>query len=288
MKFKSLYILFSVSLIFLLITMILLPFFLPGSIYSLSSADLSVFLQIWELNWLIILIWFILFTAVNVIFFKNRILYSLIEKENWPALVRYLEEKIYKKGNYTSRLVNLLAYNYLLLSDASAVIILENKVNLAKPSLIDANPLIFGTARILAKDVSGALHFFETHKINQGIKGGSAARDWMFFYHAFTMLLVHDHKNAGKEFTLLARMSRESLIMGLSSYFLQEILSLTVIDKYQEWRDISYDARMKLREELKDKNAWDKEVSIKSKDFHVAALSKYTLKTGRWLYGYDS
>ena len=212
----------------------------------------------------------------------------MIEKENWPALVRYLEEEIYKKGKYTSRLVNLLAYNYLLLSDASAVIILENKVNLAKPSIIDYNPLIFGTARILAKDVSGALRFFQTHKIFQGIKGGPAARDWMFFYHAFTMLLAHDHENAGREFTILARMSREKIILGLSSYFLQEILSNTVIDKYQEWRDISYDARMKLREELVDITAWNREVANKSRDFHVAALSKYTSKTGRWLYGFSA
>ncbi|MDL2230060.1 hypothetical protein LJC14_07420, partial [Treponema sp. OttesenSCG-928-L16] len=80
----------------------------------------------------------------------NRRLFYLLEREDWPALVQYLEGKVMRGGNYSPRLVKLLANTYLVLSDPRSVMALERKLAAAKPALLDRNALVFGAARILS------------------------------------------------------------------------------------------------------------------------------------------
>jgi len=251
--------------------LILMPILMLGPALSESF---------WRINWPLIVFLTVLFIAFTVFYFSNRRLFLLLEKEDWPALVRYLEDRVIQKGRYSSRLVRLLANSYLVLSDSQAVMSLESKVALARPSLIDANALVFGTARILGQDISGAVRFFQVRK--ETVK--SYLKDWVYWYHGFAMLLNRQYEEAGEEFSLLSRFSRDGVVVALASYFLSETISVALPDKWQEYKDVAASGRERVLETLPESRNWKKEISKLSTEIHAAALSRYMEETGRWIY----
>jgi hypothetical protein len=162
LKFQSVFIAFNILLVIFLAVIILSPILFMRNLelqtISQNSDIIAFFLRS---NWILMITLAMILAGFDVFYIINRKLYALLEKEDWPALVNYLEDRILRQGKYSSRLVRLLANTYLVLSDSPAVMSLENKAAMAKPSLVDDNVLIFGTARILGRDAAGAARFFE-------------------------------------------------------------------------------------------------------------------------------
>jgi len=271
LKFKFIFILFSITMLLFLSILIFLPYFFPG--YSISD-------PFWQVNWPLILIMALIFVGFSIFYFSNRRLFFLLEMGNWPALVRHLEDRVIQKGKFSPRLVRLLANSYLILSDSEAVMTLENKVVIAKPGLVDEYALIFGTARILGKDISGAVRFFGSRK--NTVKAGH--KEWMNWYYGFALLLDRRYEDAGEEFSVLARVSKNSIITALSSYFLSETISRFIPVKDDEFREIASEGRKKVLKTLPLPKNWYSEVSRISNEIHTAAISKYMTETGQWLY----
>ncbi|MDR0496351.1 MAG: hypothetical protein LBH42_01910 [Treponema sp.] len=271
MKFKSIFILFNITMLFFFAAIILLPYFM------LSPSFLVSF---WRINWILILVMTLFFFGFYSFYFINRGLFLLLEREDWPALVCYLEERVIRKGRYSNRLVRLLANTYIVLSDSEAVISLESNVAMVNPALLDTNALIFGTARILGKDITGAIRFFETRK--NTVK--SELREWVHWYHGFALLLNSQFEEAAVEFALLAQVSKDGVITALSSFFLSEAIALVVPEKEKELKEISSAGRESVLKALPFAKDWDREVSRLSTEIHAAAISKYLGKTGIWLY----
>ena len=271
MKFKSIFILFCLILLLFLGILFIVPLIMMGPSFSESF---------WRINWPLILVLVVLFAGFSVFYFTNRQLFLLLEKEDWPALVRYLEDKVIQKGRYSPRLVRLLANSYLVLSDSQAVMSLENKTAIAKPSLVDANALVFGTARILGKDISGAVRFFETRM--ETVK--PALKEWMRWYHGFALLLDRRYEEAGEEFSVLARLSKDGVVAALASYFLSETLTQVLSEKADDFIEVSSDGRERVLKAIPSQKNWNREVSRLSTEIHAAALSKYMEETSRWLY----
>ena len=270
-KFKFIFILFSATLLLFLAVLVFLPLIIFDSTFS------GLF---WRINWPFILVLALVFVFFNIFYFANRQLFTLLEKEDWPALVRYLEDRVIQKGNYSPRLVRLLANTYLVLSDSAAVMSLENKTAVAKPSLVDANVLVFGVARILGNDISGAIRFFE---VRRDIKK-TALSEWVHWYHGLALLLDHRFEEAADEFTLLARESKDGVISGLSSYFLCEILANVLPQKKAEFALVSEAGREKVLRAFPGPEKWNREITRLSTEIHAAAISRYLEETGCWLY----
>lgn len=262
---------FNVTLFLFLATIVLLPLFVLGTSFSV---------QFWRMNWPFLPVWTLLFVTLNVFYFTNRQLFMLLEKEDWPALIRYLEGRVIQEGRYSSRLVRLLANSYLVLSDSASVISLENKVGISKPSLLEANALVFGTARILANDISGAVRFFGSRR--DTVKAG--IRDWVRWYHGFALLLDRQFEEAAGEFSLLARLSGDAVITALSSYFLAKNMAVILPEKDKEFLEIASDGSKRVRKSLPKTESWKREVKRLSSEIHAAAIAKYLDETGKWLY----
>ena len=258
-------------LLLLLASFVFLPYYIFG---------ISLSLSFWRMNWPLFLVWSILFLAFIIFYFINRTLFLLLEKEDWPALVRYLEGRVIQKGRYSSRLVRLLANSYLVLSDTEAVFKLENKVGIVKPALLDGSALVFGPARILGRDISGAVRFFEQHK--DTVKSG--LKEWVGWYYGFALLLDRQIEKAVLEFSLLARFSGDVVITAISSYFLSENLSFALPEKEEELREISQEGRETVLKILPKIETWKREVLRLSTDIHIAIISNYMEETSNWLY----
>jgi hypothetical protein len=274
LKFKYIFILFNVIIIF---------FFIFICLFPLISFGVEFTLAFWRQNWYLSLIIIFILAGFNVFYFLNRPLFSLLEKEDWPALTLYLESSIFGKGRYSPRLVRLLANTYLVLSDSPAVLNLENKIALIKPDLLERNALIFGAARILVKDYSGAAEFFSS-RMNSPLALKTQGR-WLQFYRGFSLLLARRTEDAASDFTVLASESADALLTGLSAYLLAEIIGKALPEKRTRLLASADLGKGRLKEILKTQDAWNREVSKVQTDIHTAMLTKYLNEAGLWLYG---
>jgi hypothetical protein len=250
----------------------LTPFFILGSAFSHSF---------WLSNWYLLLLFVLILAAVNSYYFVNHRLFLLLEKEDWPALVYYLEEKVIRRGKYSLRLVQLLANTYLVLSDSVAVMSLEKKVAIAKPDLLEANALLFGAARILGRDIPGAVRFFSARLES----AKPAAGQWLRWYYGFSLLLNRQFGEAGTEFTRLAGAGSDVVVVGLASFFLADTLAASLPEKAEDFKAAAGNGRSRVFKALPQHKRWIRETGKIRSEVYAAALSKYLDEAGLWLYG---
>jgi len=271
LKFKLIFIISNLALLLFLASLAFIPYYMLGSYVSVSF---------WKMNLPLVLVWVALFFVLNIFYFTNKKLFLLLEKEDWPALICYLEEQIISKGRYSSRLVRLLAHSYLVLSDSASVVNLENKTAINKPALVDTYVLVFGTARILGNDISGAVHFFKTRKET----AKAALKDWVSWYYGFSLLLNRQIEDAIKEFSNLASFSTDGVVTALSSYFLQKNVHALLPQFRQGVREISEAGKKRALDVMPKMKAWRRAIHGLSAEIHAAAISRYLGDTGIWLY----
>ena len=233
----------------------------------------------WRSGWPLALILVIALIVLNAYFLCNRRLFRLLEREDWPALVDYLEQRVIHRGRYSSRLVRLLINSYLVMSDSPAVLRLEHKAAIAKPALIAENALVFGTARILAGDPRGAAVFFQARLAGARPKDGQ----WLRWYCGFSRILAGDFGAAEAEMGAMARDSGDALVTALSAYFLSGTLLKYSADR-DACRSLAETGRERAKKSLKSPAGWNRETAKVATEVHAAVIRKYIDEAGGWLF----
>jgi len=271
LKLKYLIIAFSIIIVIVILVSVLFPVFLAesGYIENVQYIVLPLFIFI-----------VLLLIFLGIFFYFNYRLFSLLEREDWPALAYYLEQKIYQKGSYSERNVKLLASSYLVMTDYLSVLKLENKAMLVKPSVVAKNVLIFGSARVLSGNNKEAAVFFKTH-LDKG-KLNEKEVQWVRWYYGFSQLLTGDFKLAMPEFISLAMSSRDSLITGLSAYFLQNTIAKTC--EKEECLKTAENGKNRVKAIIRNPAEWAKEAGKMNTDIHIAIIRKYVDEAGKWIF----
>jgi len=271
LKFKYLIIIFNIIAFFSLFAVVLLPFMLMGPGFTA---------QFWKTAWPIVLILILVLVGLNIFFLVNYRLLMLLEREDWPALAYYLEQKVFVEGQYSSRKVRLLANSYLVMGDFASVLQLESKTAAAKPAIIGKNALVFGVARLLSGDHRGAATFFQAC----AEKGKAEDEQWVRWFCGFSHMLAGFFSEAEAEFTALAISARNILITGLSAYFLGNILAKYSFNP-QECRSISEKGRDRVKKAFKNAEGWKKAAEKTGNEIHTAIIRKYIDEASPWLFG---
>jgi len=223
--------------------------------------------------------------GVDLYFFVHRRLYELLEREDWPALAHYLEERLFRGGagergapgralsrGSAAPYVRLLANTYVVLADIGAVTNLEKQAAALEPSLVDDNALLFGAARLLSRDISGALRFFDARI--EGARG--PLRDWARWYYGFTLLLDRQDRRAAEAFSRLVT-ARTRVVAGLAGYFLGKVLA-------PPFPDPAAQGRKTARRGLPRREDWSREAGRIAGELHGAVIAPYLQAAGDWLY----
>jgi hypothetical protein len=234
----------------------------------------------WVSGWPLALVLVLALIALNGFYLSKHRLYYLLEREDWPALQDYLEQQVISRGHYTPQMVQLLANTYLVMSDSAGVMALENKTALAKPALIEANALVFGAAHILGGDASGVVNFFSRRLEKGKIKDPQ----WVRWYYGFSLLLNRDFEKSAVEFKVLAAESTDTVITGLSSYFLWDTLRKKT-ENGQECRTKAREGRDRVLQFIKTADGWNREAAKIETEVHAAIIKQYISKAGAWLFG---
>ncbi|MDR1506954.1 MAG: hypothetical protein LBI67_07605 [Treponema sp.] len=278
LKFKSIIIAFNVVIAFFLAFVFLIPFIVLGR-------DAAVIL--WQSSWSFGPALLLLLIGMDLYFALNYRVFLLLEKEDWPALVQELENRVLRKKNYTPRLVKLLANSYLVLSDAVSVNALERKLTVARPALVNANALVFGAARILAQDNRGAVEFFEDRLPGTGTRSpkvSGADREWLSWYHGFALLLNRQFGPAAERFSRFAETSGDGILTGLSSYFIDDTLRKFLPEKTLSLAGKALEGKERVRKALKNRTDWNREVKRLETEVHAVVLTHYIEKAANYVY----
>jgi len=270
LKTKDLIIIFNIILIIIILITTLLPVMLMGREITSNFMYMTLPLQIFMV---------LLLVCVNIFFFLNYRLFSLLEREDWPALSYYLEQKIYVEGKYSTRKVRLLAGSYLVITDYASVLKLEYKTRSAKPSVIKKNVLVFGAARILNGEQKEAAAFFETYL--DKVRGKD--KQWVRWFYGFSLLLSGAFSLAESEFLILAASSDDILITGLSAYFLENSIANRSV-KADECTAIAKNGKDRVVNAVKNAGGWIKEANRVGTEIHIAIIRKYINEAGNWLF----
>jgi hypothetical protein len=275
LKFKAVIVFFNIFLLFFLILVCVLPFAALGKDLALSF---------WKTSWYALPLILAVLALIDIYFMANGRIFLLLEKEDWPALVQVLEEKVFHQGRYTPRLVKLLANTYLVLSDARSVTELEKKLAITKNSLISGNALIFGAARILNKDHRGAVEFFSSRLPGGANYKSGAQAEWIRWYSGFSLLLSRDFAPAADTFTVLAREGRDGILTGLSAYFLDDNLSKFLPSRSAELKAAAAAGKERVRQSLKRRIDWNREIKRVETEVYAVVLLSYIGKAGDFVY----
>lgn len=206
MKLKAVFFLFNGVLVASFLIILLMPLILLGP---------SSFSLFWGRNWIIAGAFVLTLAAVNAYFILNWKLFSSLEREDWPALVVYLEQRILQKGSTRRMHVRMLLNAYLITSNTESIRALEAFIREKKPSLIGAFSIPFGIPYLLMKDAAVSEAFFASLLSTPGC----ADRDWIRWNRSFSLVQL-GRTEARDELSALTAESREPAVRLLSLYLL--------------------------------------------------------------------
>jgi len=220
--------------------------------------------------------------CMNIYFFKNRRLFDLLKREDWPALADYLEKKVYKDGKFSTRNVKLLAHSYFVLGDFSAVARLEDKTTAVKPVLLDEFALIFGSARLLGGNSADAAEFFKT-RLENGKINNSQRKQWLCWFYGFSLLISGSYDKARVVFGELVLNANDGIITGLSAYILSETLGKRPLAN-EECQNQAKKGVEKVWMEIKTLDIWKRKAEKVQTEIHGAVIKNKITEAGEWLF----
>jgi tetratricopeptide (TPR) repeat protein len=229
--------------------------------------------SIWPLG----LVFIALPIGLNVFYLVNRRLFTLLGREDWPALVAYLEKKTCQDGHYKSRYVQLYAQSCLALENFDKAVEFSQKVLAVKPVLVEANALVFGAAYILGGNKALAVDFYRERLKKAGPKGEKS--EWIRWYYGFSLAMIGDAEQAAATFGNLATSARGIPVTGLSAFFLSEKLKYNL----QMGKDAE-NGRDRVRKAIKTIDRRNKKTAKLKTKVHGAIIKKYLDETGQWIF----
>jgi hypothetical protein len=283
----------------ILLAFVLLAFLLP--FVALGPQSAGIF---WRSAWPAAAFLVLIQLVMNLFYALNSKLYRLLNREDWPALARYLEKRTIERGRYRFFDVRLLANTYLLLSDDEAFVNLENKVVATNPAPVEKFTLLFGAGRLIRKDYAGAVRFF-TGNIAGRLAGQNREKDasgaantgprfvsresfWLSWYYGLALLLDARYADSAGRFSELARTAKEPLVKALAAWFLKRFLSEALPEQSGEFAVLAEESRKLVKRLLPKRSAWNRRARAVQDDSCVMAISQYLENAADWLYNFNS
>ena len=210
MKFKTLYILFNAVIVVAFLFIFLLPLALLGVDYFRLFA---------QKNWIAAVLFLVTLIIINGYFALNWKLFRLLEREDWPGLIRLLEDSICRRGRLRKASCRLLLNAYLITANTEPITALEARVRRDSPGLLRALALPFGLPYLLRGEPAAAAAYFGPLAAQRGV----ADRGWIRWNYAFSLMQLKRREEASSELEGLLRDRPAPELALLALYMLSSL-----------------------------------------------------------------
>jgi hypothetical protein len=267
MKFKALFVIFNIVLLFSFLTIFLLPFFI---------LDPGFMAGFWAKNWYFGALFVAVMGVVNVAFALNWKTLSYLEREDWPGLAAYLERDAFDRNRLSARKARLLCDSLLLLGDFDTLRRLEDELRPRKPRLLASLSVRFAAAYLLSSDYA---------RVEAVTAPGSsgADRDWLCFYAAFSRNMQSRFGEASRAMIDLVAQAREPIVQALAGFLCAGTLARNAADLAEEL-DRSAESAKSLVLASFTKKKWLEHVEDRKSETYVVILSKLIDESTAWLF----
>jgi hypothetical protein len=264
-KFKLIFALFNAIIIISFLIILFMPLIMLGPEYSATF---------WSSSWYLPILFFLIIAVIDGYFLLHWRLLVLLEKEDWSALVDYLEDQIYNKGHIRTQFVRTLINAYFVTSRVSSIEKLENTLREKKPKLLRKFALQLGIPKILHDDAEDLISFFGEFKEQKVPR-----TDWVRFLYAFGILMKRRHSEGREELLTVSKTTRDPVLQLVTLYTLEPFRTTDdeVLSRIKEvgGRLAEKYSREKFRQEIEKRR----------ENVVVLVLSRLIDDSLDWLYG---
>ncbi len=255
MKFKTIFILFNIIVLFAFLFITLIPLIMLGNEYS------SLF---WSQNWILVALFLLFIGILDGYFIMNWKLFHYLEEEDWPGLLYYLEEKIFDKKRLTRRYASLYINGALSVSNLDKIDRLEAEVRERKPALFRTVGLQLGVNRLLKKDSSGSETFFRDLLAMERVRD----REWLQWCLAFS---CYSDKRVDEALeplmVILESKAKDPVLRLLDCYLLDTLRSKIPLEK----QSVLSEKILALKKETISQSSWNRAVE-KSREKNILSV----------------
>jgi hypothetical protein len=266
LKFKVIFILFNIVVVFSFLIVTLMPLFMLGGDYSQ---------EFFKESWYLFLIFILAIGSIDTYFIVNWKMFSLLETENWDDLISYLEIKIYKTKNLFLPMVRILANTYLIKSDMPGIVKLKDFLRKEKPELLKKMVIPLSVPLFIDGQPEKMEEFFGDF-INQK---GVVKLEWVKFLYSFSLLLNNKKDEAYISLLALCNSNISPILKLLVIYSLNPFAGITEDEKFA----CVDQNKKKLRLKYTKKRM---ELALESVNDNVLVLvlNKFSKEAIDWLY----
>jgi|GEM_PF-698286 len=247
MKFKSIFWTFNIVAVASLVFVVMLSVFIM---------EKSGIVPLWDSMWMLFLAFPLFIIVFDFYFIQNWKLLTFLENEDRPALLAWLEERLYIKGRVNRVYANLLINTALSVSNFDAVSRLETEVRQRKPRLYPTLGVSLGIPVLLQRDWNEIRDYFAPLADDPKTK----RRDWAMWCRS--LVQGRDGINELLELTN----SRDISIQILSIQVLHQYYELLSEENRREYRRVKDILSRSL------KNASSERLLQRSREDHLMAV----------------
>jgi hypothetical protein len=245
-----------------------MPFFMLGWDY------VKVF---WTANWYLAAVFVIAFLVLNAYFLHNWKLFSLIEKEDWKEVRRYLEQCIYEKNKASRQTVRILINTCIVLADTAGLEKLSRYLEQKNSRFSAFFALELGIPYILQEDSAAPEAYFAKAVANPKTR----KKGWLRWNLAFARMKEGAGNNSEKavaELAALTEKTKDPVLLLLTAYLLDSHAG-TRGDIKKLTTGVCDTLRRKYT-----RSAWQKISQQSRNDLVVLILSKLLDDAEKWLF----
>ena len=264
MKFKVIFILFNVVIVFSFLIIFFMPLLMLGWEYT------KIF---WGENWFLPILFVCIIGGLNSYFLMNWKLFQLLEQEDWVGLIQYLEDQIYRMGRFRTQHIRILVNAYLVRSRTDDITRLEDHIRQEKPDALPKYAILFGIPHILRNDPPEMEAYF-----SEFMEKKSPDTYWIAWCYAFALAVQRKTEQAKEVVKRFVGQFREPVLQLLYYYLIE---SFSADD--DELAGIVERGTGELRRKY-DRSAWEKEIENGRNSIQVVILSRLIDEATDWLY----
>lgn len=267
MKFKTIFVIFNVFILFAFLLLAIVPVVFLGGEYA------GLF---WEKNWIIAVLFILFIGGLDAYFIWNWKLFNFLEQEDWPRLVNFLEEEIYTRRRFQKRYVGILINAYLSVSNLDKILRLETEIREKAPKLHPWFALYLGTPWLLENRLDEAADYYEKQMAVKSVRFPG----WIRWCLAFSVVARNDIERSKDLFVTILKSERKDPVLTLLTLHLTKSMEKILTPEEQ---DLYRDVLKEFGNRFRQASHWERQLSRSAEENLVILLFSTLIKTA-----YDS
>jgi hypothetical protein len=265
MRFKTIYLIFNIVIVFSFLFIFFMPLLLLGGEH---------FGEFLTRNWPSGALFVVALAGFNAYFIRSWKLFALLEREDWNGLIGYLEQEVYSRGRITRRHVKILINAYLVASRMEEIIRLRERLTERRPALTIVFAIPFGIPYLLLNRPADSERYFA------GVLAKARPRDrsWVSWNHAFSLVQLRELEAARREFESLLADHRDPVLYLLSLYMLDSL------SRGDERQRAAVRARALEFRSRHTRKAWARRVEGARDNMEVLVLFRIIKQASDWVF----